>query len=63
MKFRIYFCCFEELKELEQIVTPKELLHCLQRRYHRQKGVVPARSRDEYVQKAATPRGGDDMAD
>ena len=27
-----------------------EELHCVQRRYHRQKGVVPARSRDEHVQ-------------
>ena len=54
----------EKLKPegLEQIVTPEEL-HCLQRRYHQQKGVVPARSRDEYVQEAATPRGGDDMVD
>ena len=25
--------------------------------------IVPARSRDEYVQEAAAPRGGDDMAD
>ena len=52
----------EKLKGLEQNVTTEEL-HCQQRRYHQQKGVVPARSRDEYVQEAATPRGGDDMAD
>ena len=52
----------EKLKGLEQTVTTEEL-HCQQRRYHQQKGVVPARSRDEYVQEAATPRGGDDMAD
>ena len=35
----------EKLKELEQTVTTEEL-HCQQRRYHQQKGVVPARSRD-----------------
>ena len=52
----------EKLKELEQTVTTEEL-HCQQRRCHQQKGVVPARSRDEYVEEAATPRGGDDMAD
>ena len=49
----------EKLKGPGQTVTPEEL-HCLQRRYHQQKRVVPARSRDEYVQEAATPRGGDD---
>ena len=58
----------DELKEhihqekLEQTATTEEL-HCVQRRYHQQRGVVPARSRDGYVQEAATPRGGDDMAD
>ena len=52
----------EKLKGLEQTVTTEEL-HCLQRRYHQQRGVVPVRSRDGYVQEAATPRGGDDMAD
>ena len=44
----------EKLKELEQTMPPEEL-HCLQRRYHRQKSVVSARSRDNYVQEAATP--------
>ena len=52
----------EKLEELEQTATTEEL-HCIQRRYHQQRGVVPARSRDEYVQEAAAPRGGDDMAD
>ena len=52
----------EKFKELVQTVTTEEP-HCLQRKYHQQKGVVPARSRDECVQEAATPRGGDDMAD
>ena len=52
----------EELRELGQTVTTEEL-HCQQRRYHQQRGVVPARSRDGYVEEAAAPRGGDDMAD
>ena len=52
----------EKLKELEQAVTTEEL-HCRQRRYHQQKDVVPARSKDEYMQEVATPWGGDDMAD
>ena len=52
----------EKLKELQQTVTTEES-QCQQRRCHQQKGVVPARSRDEYVEEAATPRGGDDMAD
>ena len=52
----------ERLEGLEQNVTTEES-HCQHRRYHQQRGVVPARSRDEYVQEAATPRGGDDMAD
>ena len=38
----------EKFKELEQTVTT-EGPHCLQRRYHQQRGVVPARSRDEYT--------------
>ena len=40
-----------KLKGLQQTVTTEEL-HCQQRRYHQQKDVVPARSRDEYVQHA-----------
>ena len=52
----------EKFKELEQTVATEEP-HCLQRRYHQQKAVVFARSKDDYVQEAATPRGGDDMAD
>ena len=52
----------EKLKELKQTVTTEEL-HCQQRRYHQQKGVVPARSRDGYVEEAAAPRGGDDTVD
>jgi len=52
----------EKLEELEQTATTEEL-HCVQRRYHQQRGVVPAGDRDEYVQETAAPRGGDDMAD
>jgi hypothetical protein len=52
----------ERREELEQNTTPEEL-HCAQRRCHQQRGVVPAKSRNEHVQEAAAPRGGDDMAD
>ena len=46
----------EKLDGLAQTATTEEL-HCVQRRYCQQRGVVPARSRDEYVQEAAAPRG------
>ena len=52
----------EKLDELEQIVATREQ-HCVQRRYHQHKGVVPARSRNRYAEETAVPRGGDDMAD
>ena len=52
----------EKLEELEQTATTEEL-QCVQRRYCQQRSVVPARSRDGYVEEAAAPRGGDDMAD
>ena len=45
LKRRIHL---EKLKELEQTATTEEL-HCVRRRYHQQKSVVPARSRDEHV--------------
>ena len=54
----------EKLDGLAQTATTElEELHCAQHRYCQQRGVVPARSRDEYVEETATPRGGDDMAD
>ena len=52
----------EKLMELGQVGTT-EASQCQQRRRHQQKGVVPAGSRDAYMQEAAAPRGGDDMAD
>ena len=52
----------EKLDGLAKIATTEEL-HCVRRRDCQQRGVVPARSRDECVQEAAAPRGGDDMAD
>ena len=52
----------EKPEELQQTVTTEESRY-QQRRCHQQEGVVPARIRDEYVEEAATPRSGDDMAD
>ena len=51
----------EKLGELEQTATTEEL-HCVRRGYCQQRSVVPARSIDGYVEEAAAPRGGDDMA-
>ena len=54
----------EKLRKLGQVGTTEAYAsQCQQRRHHQQKGVVPAESRDVYMQEAATPRGGDDMAD
>jgi hypothetical protein len=52
----------EKPEELQQTVTAEESRY-QQRRSHQQEGVVPARIRDEHMEEAATPRGGDDMAD
>jgi hypothetical protein len=52
----------EKLEELGQTTTIEEL-HCVQRRYCQQRCVVPAKSKDGYVEETAAPRGGDDMAD
>ena len=52
----------EKLRELGQVGTT-ESSQCQQRRHHQQKSVVPAGSRDVYMQEAAAPWGGDDMAD
>ena len=43
----------EKLDGLAQTATTEEL-HCVQRRYCQQRGVVPARSRDEYVRTTNT---------
>ena len=52
----------EKLRELGQVGTA-EASQCQQRRPHQQKGVVPAESRDVYMEEATAPRGGDDVAD
>jgi hypothetical protein len=49
----------ERLRERGQVGTT-EASQCQQRRHHQQKGVVPAGSRDVYIQEAAAPRGDDD---